>query len=165
MPSISFRFDLMPWFRHPITYRIFQPDPSGPFRMRLQAIIQLELERAPGWWIVVPGARLDTGASLSIFSAAWARQNRFTLPAATHQLPTTTAAGHHPARVYDLDLNARFRRMPEHPFSLAVVFSDAHPPNVPPLVGLHNLLNYWRYAFDGSDEPAAIMGHMRFETL
>ena len=73
-------------------------------------------------------------------------------------------AGRIPA-AYDLDLNARFRRMSEHPFSLAVVFSDAHPPNVPPLIGLHNLLNYWQYTFNGSLKGIAIMGYMRFETL
>ena len=39
------------------------------------------------------------------------------------------------------------------------------PPRSQPLVGLHNLLNYWRYTFDGSFEPAAMMGHMRFESL
>lgn len=133
--------------------------------MRLQAIIPFEFERLPGWWIVVPNAILDTGASLSIFSAAWARSNGFRLPSTSHALPVTTAAGTVRPRVYDLDLNARFRRVPEHPFSLAVVFSDAHPPNVPPLIGLHNLLNYWRYTFDGSVEPVAIMGHMRFELL
>jgi hypothetical protein len=55
--------------------------------------------------------------------------------------------------------------MPERPFSLAVVFSDSHPPHVPPLIGLHNLLNYWRCTFDGSPEPGAVTGNMRFETL
>jgi hypothetical protein len=74
----------MPWFRQPIPYELFQPDPTEPLRM-----------------------------------------------------------------------------MPEHPFSPAVVFSDAHPPTVPPLIGLHNLLNSRRYTFDG----VAVMGHMRFETL
>ena len=120
---------------------------------------------APGDWVQAPNAILDTGASLSIFSAGWARQHRFTLPAIAHRLPTTTAGGLLRPRVYDVDLNARFRRMPECPFSLAVVFSEAHPPTVPPLIGLHNLLNYWRITFDGTFEPLAMMGHMRFETL
>jgi hypothetical protein len=134
--------------------------------MRLQATVPIELERLPGWWIVVPNAILDTGASLSTFSAAWARASGFQLPTTSSRLPIVTATGTARTRVYDLDLSARFRRMPEHPFSLAVVFSDAHPPNVPPLIGLHNLLNYWRYTLDGSPEtPTAIMGHMRFETL
>src|SRR5688572_19217136 len=140
----------MPWFRHPIYYRILQPDPNGPFRMRLRAVVPLELERVPGIWIPVLDAVVDTGSSLSTFSTTWARQRQFLLRTATGTLPPTSAAGHRPDRVYDLYLDARFRRMPEHPFSLAVVFSDAHPPNVPPLVGLHNLPNYWRYTFDGS---------------
>ena len=155
----------MAWFRHPIHHRILQPDPNGPFRMRLRAIVPVELERAPGIWIPVLDATVDTGSSLCTFSTVWARQHSFLLPTVSAALPTTTAAGHRSARVYDLDLNARFRRMPECSFSLAVVFSDAHPPNVPPLIGLHNLLNYWRYTFDGSFEPAAMMGHMRFESL
>ena len=49
--------------------------------------------------------------------------------------------------------------------SLAVVFSEAHAPDVPPLLGLHNLLDYWRFTFDGASEPGAEMGHMKFETL
>ena len=155
----------MPWFRQPIESRILQPDPHGPFRMRLRAVVPIELQRPSGVWVPVNEAILDTGASLCTFSAAWARTHLFPLPTVSATLPITTAAGHRSARVYDLDLNARFRRMPEYPFSLAVVFSDAHPPNVPPLIGHHNLLNYWRYTFDGSDEPVAITGHMRFETL
>jgi hypothetical protein len=125
--------------------------------MSLQARIPIELERSPGDWVPIRRAILDTGASLCVFSAAWARGNGFTLPRLAHTLPITTAAGSVPARVYDLDLNARFRRMPECPFSLAIVFSEAHPPNVPPLVGLHNLLNYWRFTFDGTPEPGADM--------
>jgi hypothetical protein len=155
----------MPWFRHPIQQSIIQPDPSGPLRMNLRAIIPFELERQPRDWILVPNAILDTGSSLCIFSATWARANHFRLPLASATLPTTTAAGVIQPVVYDVDLNARFRRMPEYPFSLAVVFSERHPPNLPPLIGLHNLLNYWRFTFDGSPEPVAFMGHMRFETL
>ncbi len=155
----------MPWFRHPIHHRIIQPDPNGPLRMFLRAVIPFELERRPGDWMPVPDAVLDTGASLCTFSAAWARASGFQLPRTPAALPLVTAAGPLATRVYDLDLNARVRRMPECPFSLAVVFSDSHPPNVPPLLGLHNLLNYWRITFDGADEPAALMGHMRFDVL
>jgi hypothetical protein len=155
----------MPWFRQPIPYELLQPDPSGPVRMVLRAQVPLELERVPGVWVPVRRAVIDTGASLCIFSAAWARANGLLLPPTSSSLTTTTAAGRLSGRVYDLDLNARFRRMPKFPFSLAVVFSEAHPPTVPPLIGLHNLLNYWRFTFDGSPEPTAPMGHMRFEIL
>jgi hypothetical protein len=155
----------MPWFRQPVHSRILQPDPDGPLRMRLRAIVPIELERTPGVWIPVFDAVVDTGSSLCTFSASWARQHQFALPAVSAALPTTTAAGRLPGRVYDLDVNARFRRMPEFPFSLAVVFSEAHPPTIPPLIGLHNLLNYWRFAFDGSPEPVAPMGHVRFDSL
>ena len=68
-------------------------------------------------------------------------------------------------RVRDADLRVRFARLREHPFELAVLFSDDYPPSAPPLLGLHNLLNYWRFTFDGAFEPAALAGHMRFEIL
>jgi hypothetical protein len=133
--------------------------------MNVRATISLELECSPNRWVIEPNAILDTGASLCVFNAAWARANGFALPSISHVLPTATAAGRLTARVYDVDVNVRFRRMPEVPFSLAVVFSDSHPPTTPPLIGLHNLLNYWRVTFDGTPEPVAFMGHMRFETL
>ena len=68
-------------------------------------------------------------------------------------------------RVGDADLHVRFARLREHPFELAILFSDDYPPSAPPLLGLHNLLNYWRFTFDGAFEPAALVGHMRFEIL
>jgi uncharacterized protein Usg len=80
-------------------------------------------------------------------------------------MPLLTAAGNRDARVRDADLRVRFRQLPEHPFDLAVLFSDDYPPTAPPLLGLHNLLNYWRFTFDGASESGAIMGHMRFESL
>ena len=55
--------------------------------------------------------------------------------------------------------------MLEHAFSLAVLFSEDYPPTAPPLLGLHNLLNSWRFTIDGTPEPAASMGHVKFETL
>jgi hypothetical protein len=155
----------MPWFRQPIAYSIVHPDPVGPFHMNLRAVVPFEVERQPGDWMLVPEAILDTGASLCTFSAAWARASGFTLPITLTSLPVRTATGTVRTRVYDVDLNVRFRRMPECPFSLGIIFSEAHPPHVPPLIGLHNLLNYWRCTFDGTFEPAAMMGHMRFETL
>lgn len=155
----------MPWFRQPIYRRLRLYDPAGPWRLSLRAIVPFELERSPGDWAFVPDAILDTGAGLCVFSAAWARVNGFALPPVSHALPFDTAGGAVSARVYDVDLNARFHRMPECPFPLAVVFSEAHPPDVPPLLGLHNLLNYWRFTFDGTHEPGADAGFMRFETL
>lgn len=155
----------MPWFSHPIDYRIRQYAATGPWRVSLRATIPFLLERFPGDWVLVPDALVDSGASLSIFSAEWARRNGFVLPPRPTFLPIVTATGLTRTRVYDLDLNARFPQLPECTFSLAVVFSEAHPPTVPPLLGLHNLLNTWKYTFDGTPEPAALMGHMRFDTL
>lgn len=154
----------MPWFRHPIEYRIRHPDPSGPIRMMLRARLPVQLERHPGEWVSVRRAVLDTGANLCVFSAVWAREVGFELPRRASALPTRTAGGAFTARVYDLDLTARFPQLPGVPFPLAVVFSESHPPAAPPLLGLHNLLDSWRYTFNGEPEPAATMGHMRFET-
>ncbi len=119
----------------------------------------------PGRWIRVPDAILDTGSSVCLFSATWARANGFALPPVSSTLPTRTAGGHVPSRIYERDTNARFARMPEVPFVLATVFSDAHPPGVPALIGLHNFLTFWRVTFDGTREPGAPAGHMRFETV
>ena len=155
----------MPWFRHPLTWSLIRPDPAGPFRVNLRAAVPSELERRPGDWVPVRRAVLDTGASLCVFSAVWARAVGLELPPASSGLPLRTATGEIVTRVYDFSLNVRFRGLPEQPFPLAVVFSESHPPNVPPLLGLHNLLNFWRFTFDGTPEPAAPLGHMRFEAL
>jgi hypothetical protein len=66
--------------------------------------------------------------------------------------------------VRDIDLRIRFARMPEHVFNLAWNLVDTADELTPPLLGLHNLLDAVRFTFDGSLEPAACMGHMRFET-
>lgn len=155
----------MPWFRQPLDHRLRQPDPNGPIRVSIRARIELHIERVPGVWLGVDNFLVDTGASFTILSTEWARAQGFSVPRAVSQMPLMTAGGDRTARVRDADLRVRFARLCEHPFDLAVVFSEAHPPTVPPLLGLHNLLNTWKYTFDGTPEPAALMGHMRFDTL
>ncbi len=155
----------MPWFRVPLTYRLRQPDPTGPIRVSIRAVVQLDIEFRSGTWLQTEGALVDTGASFALLSTAWARRRRLPVPAAASTMPLLTAAGNRDARVRDADLRVRFRQLPEHPFDLAVLFSDDYPPTAPPLLGLHNLLNYWRFTFDGASESGAIMGHMRFESL
>lgn len=154
----------MPWFRHPITRSDVRPDPHVPARVQLRASVRIELERVPGHWVRAPDAVIDTGSAICLFSATWARANGFRLPPST-TLPVRTAGGQVSGRVYEGDTTARFARMPEVPFALATVFSDAHPPGLPALIGLHNILTYWRITFDGTREPGAPAGHMRFETL
>lgn len=151
----------MPWFRQPIERR-FRP---GSGRTVLRTTIRLELELARGDWVEVSDAVIDTGSSICLVSATWARANGFTLPPTSSVLPVRTAGGHVSGRVYERNTDARFVRMPEVPFTLATVFSDSHPPGLPALIGLHNFLHFWRVTFDGTREPAAPAGHMRFETL
>ncbi len=181
----------MPWFRHPIHYRLLDPANTtpgaarplfseesavqvllaptalfaAPIRMSLRAYVPLEVEFAPQQWLSSRRVMIDSGAGLSTFSAEWAREFGIALPPRSCRLQLDTATGRVSVTVYDLDLNVRFPRLRDCPFSLAVVFSEAHPPTTPPLIGLHNLLNYWRFTFDGSFDPAAAMGHMRFDTL
>ena len=155
----------MPWFRQPLYWRLRQPDPNGPVRVSIQTRIDLEIEWLPGYWFIVDKFLVDTGASFTILSTDWARANGIRVPPMYSTMPLITAGGPRPVRVRDADLRVRFRRLRECPFELAVLFSDDYPPDAPPLIGLHNLLNYWRFAFDGAFEPAAAMGHMRFETL
>lgn len=148
----------MPWFRHPLTR-------YGPLQTGLRAQVPIELECSPSRWVLESNAVIDTGSAVCLFSATWARANGLPLPPASRIISLNTAGGRTINRVYDLTVNVRFERMPEVPFSLAVVFSDAHPPGRPALIGLYNFLAYWRVTFDGSYEPAAPAGHMRFETL
>lgn len=155
----------MPWFREPLTYRLRRPDPNGPIRVSIRARIDLEIERQPNLWLNVDRFLVDTGASFTILSTDWARASGFRIPLTFSTMPLLTAGGDRNVRVRDTNLRVRFRRFPEMPFDLAVLFSDDYPPSAPPLLGLHNLLNSWRFSFDGSTEPAALMGHMRFETL
>jgi hypothetical protein len=155
----------MPWFRHPLSWRLRAPDPTGPIRVSIRARIELEIELPSKRWFPVRNCLVDMGASFTIFSTDWARTYGITVPAAVSTMPLLTAAGNRNARVRDADLRVRFARLREYPFELAVVFSDDYPPTAPPLIGLHNLLNHWRFTFDGAPELAAIMGHMRFETL
>ena len=153
----------MPWFRNPLTWRLRQPDLSGPIRIR--ANVELEIRLPSGRWFPVRNCLLDTGASFTIFSTAWARAAGIPIPQPISTMPLLTAAGNRNARVRDADLHVRFRLLREFPFNLAAVFSDDYSPTAPPLLGLHNLLNSWRFTFDGTPNPAAIMGHMWFETL
>jgi hypothetical protein len=155
----------MPWFREPLHWRLRQPDPNGPIRVSIRARIELEIELPSGQWLTAQNCLVDTGSSFVVLSTEWAEERGIHVPSTTSTMPLITAAGSHTTRVRDADLRVRFRRLSEYPFELAVVFSDSYPPTAPPLIGLHNLLNYWRFTFDGHHELAALMGHMRFETL
>lgn len=155
----------MPWFRQPLEHRLRQPDPNGPIRVSIRARIALEIQLAPTVWYNVDRFLVDTGASFTILSTEWARNRGIRVPARTSTVPLMTAGGDRTARVRDADLRVRFARLCERPFDLAVLFSDDYSPAAPPLLGLHNLLNSWQFTVSGAFDPAAAMGHMRFDTL
>ena len=153
------------WFRQPLHWRIIDPDPTGPARMLIQARINLEIEISPGRWHPLPDVRVDTGASMTIISSSWARSVDLPLPDRSHRLGLTTAGGLRELEVYDLDLRVRFPRAREREFTLACVCrEEGDTRTTPPLLGLHNLIDSWRIIVDGNFEPAAPMGHLRFES-
>jgi predicted aspartyl protease len=155
----------MPWFRHPLHWRLRQPDPTCPIRVSIRAQIEPEIERPSGPWVRVKQALVDTGASFTILSASWANSRGIPVPTPFSRMPLLTAAGNRDVRVRDADLRVGFPRLRDHPFERAVLFSDDYPPTAPPLIGLHNLLTSWRFTFDGAPEPGALMGHLLLETL
>ena len=57
--------------------------------MSLRAIIPVELELSPNVWFPVRRAVVDTGSSLCVFSAVWARTNGFALPPVASSLKHT----------------------------------------------------------------------------
>ena len=155
----------MPWFRQPISWRIMQPDPLGPMRLRLRSCVDIEIERVAGDWITVKDfALVDSGASYTTISADWARAIGLSIPVNSSRLPVVTAAGRFDHIVHDGDIRIRFVRMPEVEFTLGCVFSENYSPSSPLLIGLHNILDHWSFGFHGESDPDAPMGHMRFET-
>jgi hypothetical protein len=62
-------------------------------------------------------------------------------------------------------MRVRFPQLPECVFLLACVFAEDNAQS-PPLLGLHNFLDSWRFTFDGEAQPPdAVMGSIRFEFL
>jgi hypothetical protein len=144
-----------------------QPDPIGPLRLLLRAAVDLEIERASGDWLLVTDLfLLDTGASLVTVGADWATAHGLPFSPQVVHFRSRTAAGPVDRLVHDGELRVRFPKLPECEFLLACIFSEGYHAQSPPLLGLHNFLDYWRFTVDGRAQPPdALMGSIRFEFL
>lgn len=154
----------MPSFFVPISWSVYDPDPTGPIRRAFRARVAAEVWVQPGRWKSVPNFVVDTGASATIVSAEWARGQRIALPEESSAVPVVTAAGSVRATVRDGELRLRFTQLPGHVFRLYCVFSESMPASTPPLLGLNDFLDVFRLTFDGAARPDAAMGGIRFET-
>lgn len=153
----------MPSFRVPITWSVHDPDPAGPIRRSFRARVEAEVRDRYGVWTPVDFI-VDTGASATIVSAEWARDQRIALPDETATVPVRTAAGVVRSTVRDGELRLRFPQLPGHVFRLYCVFSESMPAATPPLLGLNDFLDVFRLTFDGAARPDAVMGTIQHET-
>ncbi len=67
--------------------------------------------------------------------------------------------------VSDVMLRMRFPSMRERPFELLCLIQHGAPGGIPPVLGLHNTLDHFRFKIDGEYMPQAPMGHIAFEWL
>jgi hypothetical protein len=154
----------MPAFQIPIAWRITDPGASGPIRRFLRATVAATVENERSEPIHVENFVLDTGATYTTVSAAWARAHRISVPSTSSTLRIRTANGVVASVVRDGELRVRFPQLPDHVFRLYCVFSEQLPPTTPPLLGLNDLLDVFRVTFDGCWSPGAEMGHISLET-
>lgn len=153
----------MPRFTFPIEWKLAQPDPSGPQRVRMTTWLPILVRAATEEWISVR-ALVDTGASFSFLSTAYARQKHLPIPLATSRVELLTASGLQPSVVRDADFAVRFPRMPELTFDLLWLLRDDLPIDAPALLGLHNTVDLLSVLFDGTPRPDGLMGCMEFAT-
>ncbi len=154
----------MPRFTYPIDWRIVQPDPTGPMRIRMMAWLPVEIRTETGerWRDV--STIVDTGASYSFMPTALARSRGLPIPSATSRVELLTANGRQASVVRDADFAVRFPRMPELTFDLLWLLRDDLPIDAPALLGLHNTVDLLSVLFDGTPRPDGLMGCMEFAT-
>ena len=75
-----------------------------------------------------------------------------------------TSAGSRPGVVRDGELRVRFDALPGHLFRLYCVFSEDVPPSVPPLLGLNDFADVFRFTVDAAPTPTAAFGAVHFDT-
>jgi hypothetical protein len=155
----------MPPFRVPISCHVFDPNPAGPIRRRLRAMVPAEVRIAGGVHIHVPDFIVDTGSSYTMMSVYRARQIGIELPETWVRLPITTASETVTPRVYDGELQIRFRQLQGRTFRLYCVFVEEMNPNALPILGLNDFFDAFRVTFDACYSPEAPAGHMLFETV
>ena len=161
----------MPRFTHPITWHLTNTDEAspGPLRITMRATILVEIEDQDGNW---RDARMvvDTGASFSLLGTTYAREGlNLLVPPPTSAMRLRTATGLIDVPITDGEIHLRFPQLPERTFRLKCMFRD-QPADVPPVLGLHNLIDLITIRFDGTPMPNAgpthpgdgLMGSMEF---
>jgi hypothetical protein len=151
----------MPRFTQPIDWRIVQPDPVGPVRIRMHAWLPVSIRTAAGNWVEFL-TTVDTGASFSFMPTAAARSHGLPVPRATSRITLLTANGAQPVTVRDADYLLRFPRLPERTFDLRWLLRDDLTVDGPVLLGLHNTVDLLSILFGGTMRPDGFMGCMEF---
>ena len=161
----------MPRFTHPITWHLTNSDEvsPGPLRITMRADIPVEIEDRVGEWLETTVV-IDTGASYSLIGTRYARGtlNLF-IPPPTSVMRLRTATGLVNVPITDGEIHLRFPQLPERTFRLKCMFRDQSA-DVPPVLGLHNLIDLITIRFDGTPLPNAgpthpgdgLMGSMEF---
>ena len=155
---------IMPSFLLPISSKVYDPDPDGPIRRSLRVALSGGVRTRFGEFTYFRDFRLDTGATYTLMSATLARSRGIPIPETTSRLPSLTAAGRRETTVRDGELRVRFDALPGHLFRLYCVFSEDVPPSVPPLLGLNDFADVFRFTVDGTPTPAAVFGAVHFDT-
>jgi hypothetical protein len=151
----------VPRFTHPLTWRLVQPDPAGPVRVRVTSYVPIQLRNTRDRWVGLD-ALVDTGASYSMMPTEWARRRRLPVPATTSRVNLLTANGPHAVAVRDAVYAVRFPRLPERTFELLWLLRDDLPVSAPVLLGLHNTVDLVSILFDGEMRPDGFMGCIEF---
>lgn len=126
-------------------------------RITMRALLTLEVEDQSGIWRKLEVV-VDTGASYPTLGLDVAESLNLDVPPPSGTMRLRTAAGLIDAPVHDGELHVRFPQLPGQTFRLKCLFRD-QPPDVPPLLGLHNTIDLMTITFDGSSRPHA--GAMR----
>jgi len=155
---------IVPTFTQPLTVEFVDPDPAGPIRRFVRARLPATIQTLRGTFVRPPQFTLDTGSTYTLMSATLARSRGIPIPDLTSRLPMLTAAGRKETTVRDGELRVRFDALPGHPFRLYCVFSEDVPPSVPPLLGLNDFADVFRFAVDATPTPAAAFGAVHFES-
>ena len=154
----------MPTFVVPISQRVYDPDPSGPIRRALRIGLRGAVRTQSGRFAAAQEFRLDTAATYTLMSATLARSMDLPVPTTSSRLTMTTSVGSRPVVVRDGELRVRFDALPGHLFRLYCVFSEDVPPSVPPLLGLNDFADLFRFTVDAAPTADFPFGSVHFDT-
>jgi len=154
----------MPRFILPISSKAHDPDPDGPIRRSLRIELKAYVQIRPGEFTPIRDFRVDNGSTYTTMSATLARLLGIPIPATTSRLTSLTTAGRRDALVRDGELRVRFDALPGHLFRLYCVFSEDVPPSVPPLLGLNDFADLFRFTVDAAPTADFPFGSVHFKT-